>query len=162
MLITPNLAENLVGDSQTASFARIISTSNDVTIPDLSYQACLDEEKKRKELAELQMTNAYKTEAQTDQYRKEMKETRKQIDVEAKFAQKELDREGRIAESALDQSRLQTIAEVSLERVTTKAISSGTIVSEKVTVSLNNEPESEKFLQTKLKKWLLGSAPNKD
>lgn len=197
MLVTANLAQDLVGESQTQSSARIVSTAQDVSIPEAGYlaeEARQDEEKKRRELAELEVKNVKETERQTEQYRKEAEEKaekirreleaqhakdvefrknlvqqavdtqKKQIDVEEKFAKKELDRERKIAESALDQSRLQTVAEVSLDTAAGKATSSGTVVSETVTVSSNSseQQQQDKSIGTKLKEWLLGSSPRSD
>lgn len=82
---------------------------------------------------------------------------KKQIDVEEKFAKKELDREAEMALNALEQSKLKTVAEVKLDTAAGTAVSSGTIVSEKVKETTSIEkPEAEKSIGEKLIGWLMG------
>jgi len=154
----------------------------------LSEEALMDEELKRQELAKLQAQSQFMAEKATEEYRLEAEAEadkirrqlekqhqkdvefrktlvdqavdmqKKQIDVEEEFAKKELDREAELAQNALEQSKLKTVAEVKLDTAAGTAVSSGTVVSEKVkeTTSFDKKPEADKSIGEKLIGWLMG------
>jgi len=196
ILVVPNLAQDLVGESQTSSSATVTSTSQEAFIPEPGYlteEARQDEVKRAKELAKIEAKAQKEQEKQAEKYRKEaeakaekirkeleeqqqkdlefrrtiveqtIEKQKKAIDVEEKFAKKELDREQKIAENALEQSRLSTVANVSLDTSAGTSNSSGTVVStsEKTTLSSSESTSEHKSLGGKLVDWLLGPKAEK-
>jgi len=136
ILVSPNLAQDLVGESQTTSSATITSTAQEAFIPEpgyLSEEARRDEEKKQKQLAKIEAKALKEQEKQAEKYRKEAEakaekirkelEEQQQKDIEFRKKiveqtiekqKKEIDVEEKFAKKELD--REQKIAVNSLEQ----------------------------------------------